>query len=68
VKAPAHSIANFPELFSKHYLATESDCIFLQAVGYTIFLVTVGPLYFQKLGGQPNVASKITESAREQAS
>lgn len=58
----------FPGILLKALFGYRERLYLLPAVGYTIFLVTVGPLYFQKLGGQPNVASKITESAREQAS
>lgn len=58
----------FPGILLKALFGYRERLYLLQAVGYTIFLVTVGPLYFQKLGCQPNVASKITESAREQAS
>ena len=58
----------FPGILLKALFGYRERLYLLQAVGYTIFLVTVGPLYFQKLGSQPNVASKITESAKEQAS
>jgi High-affinity Fe2+/Pb2+ permease len=64
----ARTFERLPGILLKALFGYRERLYLLQAVGYTIFLVTVGSLYFPKLGGKPNVARKITQSAREQAS
>ena len=58
----------FPGVILKALLGYRDRIYLLQAVGYTIFLLTVGNLYFQKLGGKSNVPNKNTQPATESAS
>ncbi|MEG3839371.1 FTR1 family protein [Microcoleus sp. herbarium14] len=58
----------FPGILLKALFGYRDRLYLIQAIGYAIFLVTVGSLYFQKLSGKSNVASKNTQPAREQAS
>lgn len=58
----------FPGIVLKALLGYRDRLYLVQGIGYAMFLVIVGSLYFQKLGSKPNVASKNTKSATEQAS
>ncbi|MGB3262460.1 MAG: FTR1 family protein [Microcoleus sp.] len=57
----------FPGILLKSLFGYRDRLYLIQAIGYVIFLVTVGSLYFQKLGGKSNVANKNTQPARESA-
>ena len=57
----------FPGILLKALFGYRDRIYLIQAIAYAIFLVTVGSLYFQKLGGKSNVASKNTQPARESA-
>ncbi|WP_293122176.1 FTR1 family protein [Microcoleus sp. bin38.metabat.b11b12b14.051] len=56
----------FPGVILKALLGYRDRIYLLQAVGYTIFLLTVGNLYFQKLNPQATVPSPNTQPARPQ--
>lgn len=58
----------FPGIVLKALFGYRDRLYLVQAIGYAMFLVIVGSLYFQKLGNKPNLASKNTKSATEQAS
>ncbi|XZO02616.1 MAG: FTR1 family iron permease [Microcoleus sp.] len=58
----------FPGIVLKALFGYRDRLYLVQGLGYAMFLVIVGSLYFQKLGSKPNVASKNTKSATEQAS
>ncbi|MEZ2302505.1 MAG: FTR1 family protein [Microcoleus sp.] len=58
----------FPGIVLKALFGYRDRLYLVQGFGYAMFLVIVGSLYFQKLGNKPNVASKNTKSATEQAS
>jgi high-affinity iron transporter len=53
----------FPGIILKSLLGYRDKLYLLQAVGYIMFLATVGSIYFQKLGGG-NVPSKSTQSVK----
>ena len=57
----------FPGILLKALFGYRDRIYLIQAIAYAIFLVTVGSLYFQKLSGKSNVASKNTQPARESA-
>ncbi|MEG4498745.1 FTR1 family protein [Microcoleus sp. F10-C6] len=58
----------FPGIVLKSLFGYRDRLYLLQAVGYTLFLVTVGGLYFQKLGGKTTVPTKNTQSFQEPTS
>ncbi|MEG4390884.1 FTR1 family protein [Microcoleus sp. BROC3] len=58
----------FPGIVLKSLFGYRDRLYLLQAVGYTLFLVTVGGLYFQKLGGKATFTSKNTQSFQEPTS
>jgi high-affinity iron transporter len=53
----------FPGIILKSLLGYRDRLYLLQAVGYIMFLATVGSIYFQKLGGG-NVPTKSTQSVK----
>ncbi|MEG4341670.1 FTR1 family protein [Microcoleus sp. A003_D6] len=55
----------FPGVLLKALFGYRDRLYFIQAIGYAIFSVTVGSLYFQKLGRGPTVSPKNTQSAPE---
>ncbi len=57
----------FPGILLKALFGYRDRLYLIQAIAYSIFLLTVGSLYFQKLGGKSNVASKNTQPATESA-
>ncbi|MCW6052519.1 FTR1 family protein [Microcoleus sp. A2-C5] len=58
----------FPGVILKALFGYRDLIYLLQAVGYTIFLVAIGSLYFQKLDSKPTVPSKNTPSPQEPTS
>ncbi len=58
----------FPGILLKALFGYRDRLYLIQAAAYAIFLATIGRLYFQKLGGKSNVASKNTQPARDSAS
>ncbi|WP_293153593.1 MULTISPECIES: FTR1 family protein [unclassified Microcoleus] len=56
----------FPGVILKALFGYRDRIYLLQAVGYTIFLLTVGGLYFQKLTPQATLPTKNTQPARPQ--
>jgi high-affinity iron transporter len=56
----------FPGVILKALFGYRDRIYLLQAVGYTIFLLTVGSLYFQKLTPQATLPTKNTQPARPQ--
>lgn len=58
----------FPGIVLKALFGYRDRLYLVQGIGYAMFLVIVGSLYFQKLGNQPNLTSKNAKSATEQAS
>ena len=58
----------FPGILLKSLFGYREQLYLIQAIGYAIFLTTIGSLYFQKLGGKPNIPSKKTHSSTEPAS
>ncbi len=58
----------FPGILLKALFGYREQLYLIQAAAYAIFLATIGRLYFQKLGGKSNVASKNTQPARDSAS
>ncbi|MCC3498862.1 MAG: FTR1 family iron permease [Microcoleus sp. PH2017_40_RAT_O_B] len=56
----------FPGVILKALFGYRDRIYLLQAVGYTIFLLTVGGLYFQKLTPQPTLPTKNTQPAPPQ--
>ncbi|MEG4800616.1 FTR1 family protein [Microcoleus sp. ARI1-B5] len=56
----------FPGVILKALFGYRDRIYLLQAVGYTIFLITVGGLYFQKLGPQATDTSQNTQPTRPQ--
>ncbi len=58
----------FPGILLKALFGYRDRIYLIQAIAYAIFLATIGRLYFQKLGGKSNVASKNTQPARDSAS
>jgi high-affinity iron transporter len=56
----------FPGVILKALFGYRDRIYLLQAVGYTIFLLTVGGLYFQKLSPQATLPTKNTQPARPQ--
>ena len=56
----------FPGVILKALFGYRERIYLLQALGYTIFLLAVGGLYFQKLGPQATAPSKNTQPARPQ--
>jgi len=58
----------FPGIVLKALFGYRDRLYLVQGIGYAMFLVIVGSLYFQKLGNKPNLASKNANSATEQAS
>ncbi len=57
----------FPGVILKALFGYRDRIYLLQAVGYTIFLLTVGGLYFQKLTPQATLSTKNTQPARPQS-
>ncbi|MEG4321135.1 MULTISPECIES: FTR1 family protein [unclassified Microcoleus] len=53
----------FPGVILKALFGYRDRIYLLQAVGYTIFLLTVGGLYFQKLGPQATAPSQNSQPA-----
>jgi high-affinity iron transporter len=51
----------FPGILLKALFGYRDRLYLIQAIGYITFLATIGNLYFQKLGGKSNVASKNTQ-------
>ncbi|WP_341731185.1 FTR1 family protein [Microcoleus sp. EPA2] len=58
----------FPGIVLKALFGYRDRLYLVQGIGYAMFLVIVGSLYFQKLGNKPNLTSKNAKSATEQAS
>ena len=58
----------FPGVLLKALFGYRDRLYLIQAAAYAIFLLTVGSLYFQKLGTPSNVARKNTQPARDPAS
>ncbi len=58
----------FPGILLKALFGYREQLYLIQAVAYATFLATIGSLYFKKLGGKSNVASKNTHSSTEPAS
>ena len=58
----------FPGILLKALFGYREQLYLIQAIGYAIFLTTIGSLYFQKLGGKSNTSSKNTHSSTEPAS
>ncbi|MEG4964095.1 MULTISPECIES: FTR1 family protein [unclassified Microcoleus] len=56
----------FPGVVLKALFGYRDRLYLVQAAAYTIFLATIGGLYFQKLGSKATVASKNTQPARSQ--
>lgn len=56
----------FPGVILKALFGYRDRIYLLQAVGYTIFLLTVGGIYFQKLTPQATLPTKNTQPARPQ--
>ncbi|NQE33757.1 FTR1 family iron permease [Microcoleus asticus] len=56
----------FPGVVLKALFGYRDRLYLVQAAAYTIFLATIGGLYFQKLGFKATVASKNTQPARSQ--
>ncbi len=57
----------FPGILLKALFGYRDRLYLIQAIAYAMFLVIVGSLYFQKLGGKSNLVSKNTQPARESA-
>jgi high-affinity iron transporter len=55
----------FPGVILKTLFGYRDRLYLVQAAAYTIFLATIGRLYFQKLGSQATVSPKNTQSAQE---
>ncbi|WP_373535502.1 FTR1 family protein [Microcoleus sp.] len=53
----------FPGVILKALFGYRDRIYLLQAVGYTIFLATIGSLYFQKLDSKPTLPSSNTQPA-----
>ncbi|MEG3975346.1 FTR1 family protein [Microcoleus sp. herbarium8] len=53
----------FPGVILKALFGYRDRIYLLQAVGYTIFLATIGALYFQKLDSKPTLPSNNTQPA-----
>ncbi len=53
----------FPGVILKALFGYRDRIYLLQAVGYTIFLATIGSLYFQKLDSKPTLPSNNTQPA-----
>jgi len=53
----------FPGVILKALFGYRDQIYLLQAVGYTIFLVAIGSLYFQKLDSKPTLPSNNTQPA-----
>ena len=58
----------FPGILLKALFGYRDRLYLIQAIGYAIFLVIVGSLYFQKLGSKATVPSKNTQSLQEPTS
>ncbi|MEG4203306.1 FTR1 family protein [Microcoleus sp. Pol7_A1] len=56
----------FPGVVLKALFGYRDRLYLVQAAAYTIFLATIGGLYFQKLGFKATVASKNTQPAQSQ--
>ncbi|XZN91910.1 MAG: FTR1 family iron permease [Microcoleus sp.] len=52
----------FPGIVLKALFGYRDRLYLVQGLGYAMFLVIVGSLYFQKLGNKPNLTSKNTKS------
>ncbi|MEG4217912.1 FTR1 family protein [Microcoleus sp. Pol14C6] len=57
----------FPGVVLKALFGYRDRLYLVQAAAYTIFLATIGGLYFQKLGSKATIPSKNTQPARSQA-
>jgi len=55
----------FPGVILKALFGYRDRLYLVQAAAYTIFLATIGGLYFQKLGSKATVPSKNTQPAQE---
>ncbi|MEG4838689.1 FTR1 family protein [Microcoleus sp. B9-D4] len=55
----------FPGVILKALFGYRDRLYLVQAAAYTIFLATIGGLYFQKLGSQATVPSKNTQPAQK---
>ncbi|MEG3968348.1 FTR1 family protein [Microcoleus sp. T2B6] len=55
----------FPGVILKALFGYRDRLYLVQAAAYTIFLATIGGLYFQKLGSKATVSPKNTQSAQE---
>jgi len=55
----------FPGILLKSLFGYRDRLYLVQAAAYTIFLATIGGLYFQKLGSKATVSPKTTQSAQE---
>ncbi|MBE9163221.1 FTR1 family protein [Tychonema sp. LEGE 06208] len=53
----------FPGVILKALFGYRDRIYLLQAIGYTIFLATIGALYFQKLDSKPTLPSNNTQPA-----